>query len=395
MIWVCEYGDKGLRCRVLTVPIQAGRLSLTVRREDLPIAHCLTYATRQNPRRFYLFVSKVLGKHWPVRPSIMHEMHIRLAAKIAHLPGPVLVMGMAETATALGRGVAEEAAKCAERDDILYLQTTRHRLSRPLAFTFDESHSHAPDHVVYLPEPELQPLFRAARSLVLVDDEISTGRTLAELTGAYARLNPRVEHIALVSIVNWLDDSRRQELMQLLERPVSFPALVEGTFQFEPDPEFPPPVLPIIDTDTHRVHDRIAVDPALRGVLAGRWRLATEPGFSWGTSSNRPPNRPLVLIGTGEYAYTPFRLALALEAEGYDVRFQSTTRSPILVGDAIFSRCEFPDHCGDGIPNYLYNLDPQRLPVIIYEHPALSAEHPLPRLLGGLALTVEEACRAS
>lgn len=395
MTWVYEDGDQGLNCRILTVPIQAGRLTLMIRHEDLPIEHCLSYATRQNPRRFYLFVSKVLGKHWPVRPSIMHEIHVRLAAKIAHLPGPVLVIGMAETATALGRGVAEEAAKHTERDDILYLQTTRHRLSRPLAFSFDESHSHAPDHVVYLPGPELQSLFRAARSLVLVDDEISTGRTLAELAGAYVRLNPRLERIALVSIVNWLDDPRRQELKQSLARPVSFPALVEGTFQFEPDPEFLPPNLPMIDTDPHPEHDRIAVDPALSGVLAGRWRLATDPGFSWGTGRNHPPDRPLALIGTGEYAYTPFRLALALEEAGYDVHFQSTTRSPILMGDAIASRCEFPDHCGDGIPNYLYNLDPGRLPVILYEHPALSAKHSLPQLLNGLALVVEEACRVS
>ncbi|HCK81407.1 MAG TPA: hypothetical protein DIC59_08075, partial [Candidatus Competibacteraceae bacterium] len=55
------------------------------------------------------------------------------------------------------------------------------------------------------------------------------------------------------------------------------------------------------------------------------------------------------VIGTGEYAYTPFRLALAWEERGYDVRFQSTTRSPILVGDAIVSRREFLDNYGDGI----------------------------------------------
>ncbi len=111
-------------------------------------------------------------------------------------------------------------------------------------------------------------------------------------------------------------------------------------------------------------------------------------------SRGSPPERPLAVIGTGEYAYTPFRFALALEEAGYDVRFQSTTRSPIMVGDAIASRCEFPDHHGDGIPNYLYNLDPGRLPVIIYEHPAMSAAHVLPGRLGGLAFAVEESCRA-
>jgi len=107
-----------LTCRTLTVPIQAGRLKLTVRHEDLPVERCLTYATRQNPRRLYLFVSKVLGKHWPVRPSVMRDIHARLAAKIAALPGPLLVMGMAETATALGRGVAEEAAARAGREAV-------------------------------------------------------------------------------------------------------------------------------------------------------------------------------------------------------------------------------------------------------------------------------------
>ncbi len=381
--------------RILTAPIQAGRLTLTVWHEDLPMERCLTYATRQNPRRLYLFVSKVLGKHWPVRPSVMRDIHVRLAVKIADLPGPVLVVGMAETATALGRGVAEEAAARTGRDDVLYLQTTRCRLSRPLAFAFDECHSHAPDHAVYLPEPELQPLFRAARSLVLVDDEISTGRTLVELARAYLHFNPRLEQIALASIANWLDEGRRRELALLLGRPLRFPALVEGGVQFEPDPDFPPPALPVVHAAADRAYDGMVADPARTGVRAGRWRPAVESAFPWNRGRGSLPDCPLAIIGTGEYTYTPFRLALALEEAGYDVRFQSTTRSPILVGDAIASRREFPDPYGDGIPNYLYNLDPHRLPVVLYEHPAMSAAHVLPGLLGGLAFAVEESCRAS
>ena len=373
--------------RTLTLPIQAGRLIVTVRREEWPLERCLACATRQNPRRLYLFVSKVLGKHWPVRPTVMREIHVLLATKIADLPGPLLVIGMAETATALGRGVAEEAALQAGRDDILYLQTTRCRLSRPLAFQFDECHSHAPDHAVYLPERALQPLFRTARTLVLVDDEISTGRTLMELARAYVAYNPGVERIALACITNWLSDARRRELAASLERPLRFPALVEGEFHFEPDSAFPPPALPQVAVGAARRHDDLAADPARVGLVAGRWRSPRWPAC--------PRGRSLTIVGTGEYAYTPFRLALALEEDGWDVRFQSTTRSPILVGDAIASRREFPDNYGDGIPNYLYNFDPDRLPVVVYEHPAMLAAHPLPGLIGGLALTVEEPCRAS
>ena len=117
--------------RSLTVPIQAGCLTLTLHREHWPLEECLTVATRQNPRRLYLFVSKVLGKHWPVRPSVMRAVHRQLAAMIADLPGPLLVIGMAETATALGRGVAEEVTTLVGCDDVLYWQSTRCRLPRP------------------------------------------------------------------------------------------------------------------------------------------------------------------------------------------------------------------------------------------------------------------------
>lgn len=384
--------EEGLILRTLTAPIQAGCLTLTLRREEWPLEECLTYATRQNPRRLYLFVSKVLGKHWPVRPQVMHRVHQRLAAKIAHLPGPLLVIGMAETATALGRGVAEEAAWQTGRDDILYLQTTRCRLSRPLALEFDESHSHAPDHAVYLPEPALQPLFRAARSLVLVDDEISTGRTLAELAGAYLRLNPRVEQVALASITCWLGAARQRALSMQLERPITVPAMIEGEFRFEVNPGFPPPALPLTVAGSGAYHDATTADPARTGVMAGGWM---DPLSLWDRVRARERDRSLTVIGTGEFAYTPFRMALALEKEGYDVRYQSTTRSPILVGDAIAHRREFPDHQSDGVPNYLYNLDPERLPLVIYEHPALRAAHCLAGQLGGLAFAVEESCRAS
>ena len=376
--------------RMVEVPIQAGCLTLTIRREELRLEDGVTYATRQNPRRLYLFVSKVLGKHWPVRPTIMRDAHQRLAAKIAHLPGPLLVMGMAETATALGRGVAEEAALLAGRDDVLYLQTTRCRLARPLALAFDESHSHAPDHAVYLPDPELQPLFQGARSLVLVDDEISTGRTLLELAKAYLRLNPRVEQVALASITCWLSEASQRELARQLERPLTFPALIEGEFNFTADPGFPPPTLPLAVEDACVQHDAMTTDPARIGVMAGRWVDTLSLG-----ERVKASERPLTVIGTGEYAYTPFRIALALEEAGYDVRYQSTTRSPILIGDAIAQRWEFPDHQGDGIPNYLYNLDPERWPLVIYEHPALAAAHTLAQDLGGLAFAVEVPCRAS
>ena len=380
--------------RTIVAPIQAGRLTITIEREELPLEECLTFATRQNPQRLYLLVSKVLGKHWPVRPTVMHDVHYRLAAKIAGLPGPLLMIGLAETATALGRGVAEEAAALTGRDDILYLQTTRYRLNRPLALNFDESHSHAPDHAVYLPDSVLQPLFKTARSLILVDDEISTGRTLAQLAKAYLTINPDVAHIAFVCITNWLTTTHQQELTRQLQRQLLFPALIQGSFRFEPDAQFPLPELPRVVADADQNHDHLVADPARIGLIAGDQSNCNSIPML-GKFRMRNCNKPLTVIGTGEYAYPPFRIALALEKAGYDVLFQATTRSPILVGDAIISRREFADNYGDGIANYLYNLDSTRLPVVIYEHPMMLDAHSLTTDLNGLAFCGETLCRAS
>ncbi len=387
--------------RTIIAPIQAGQLTITIQREELPLEECLTFATRQNPQRLYLLVSKVLGKHWPVRPTVMRDIHCRLAAKIADLPGPLLVIGLAETATALGRGVAEEAAALTGRDDILYLQTTRYRLNRLLAFGFDESHSHAPDHAVYLPDSVLQPLFRAARSLILVDDEISTGRTLAELAKAYLAINPDVEQIAFACITNWLNPAYCNALTLRLERPLLFPALIEGSFRFEPNALFTPPILPIVIAAADRYHDHLVADPARIGLIAGCYRhddFANPCSFLEKITGKRA-EQPLTIIGTGEYTYSPFRIALALEEAGHDVVFQSTTRSPILVGDAIISRREFADNYGDGIPNYLYNFDSSRWPIVIYEHPNMLETHALvndlTNDLAGSALCGETSCHAS
>src|SRR5688500_20128960 len=93
-----------------TVSLRGGTLTLTVERADLPLAELCAFGTRRNPKRPFLFISKVLGRHIPVRPSVMLDVHERLAAKLGDLPGPVLVIGMAETRSEerrVGRGGRE------------------------------------------------------------------------------------------------------------------------------------------------------------------------------------------------------------------------------------------------------------------------------------------------
>ena len=83
----------------IKINLVSGVLSLTVDRSDMPLDDLCGFAVRQNPKRGFLFVSKVLGKHWPVRPSDAYKVYEMLANKLGEIDGPVWSVGLAETAT--------------------------------------------------------------------------------------------------------------------------------------------------------------------------------------------------------------------------------------------------------------------------------------------------------
>ena len=77
-----------------------------------------------NEKRSYLLVNPLQGKHMPVSPSLALDMMQALGAKVAKaVPHARLVIGFAETATAIGAVVAKSLA-----DSCLYVQTTRETL---------------------------------------------------------------------------------------------------------------------------------------------------------------------------------------------------------------------------------------------------------------------------
>ncbi len=151
-------------------------------------------------------------------------------------------MGMAETATGLGLGVADSLASDAPRNDVFAQHTTRFDGDEPPLLTFDESHSHAPMHLVQQPAPALRAAFDGARSLVIVDDEVSTGRSVSALVrGLLARM-PDVDTVAFVNLVDWLDSEQRARIGRELADHVGsrkleliWHSLLEGAFTFDSD----------------------------------------------------------------------------------------------------------------------------------------------------------------
>ena len=94
------------------------------------------------------------------------------------------------------------------------------------------------------------------------------------------------------------------------------------------------------------------------------------------------PKRPVAVVGTGEFGYEPFLLAERLERAGFEVTYQSTTRSPILVGEAIQSSLSFEDEQGEGVSNYLHNPPSRGQQVIVgYESIRCAEQHTLAQTL--------------
>ena len=129
-----------------------------------------------NTRRSYLLVNRLQAKHIPVSPGRALEMMEQLGDLLAQkYPDTRLVIGFAETATAIGAAVASRFG-----DDCIYLHTTREALPEVERWVlFSEEHSHAVEQK--LCGDRLTRWISASDSVLFVDDEISTGKTLINM----------------------------------------------------------------------------------------------------------------------------------------------------------------------------------------------------------------------
>lgn len=361
------------------IPLATGELEVVVMRAELAPGELCGFAARRNTRRGFLFVSKVLGRHLPARPSSMRAVQCCLAEKIpTDLPGPVIVIGLAETAICLGQGVHERYLSLTERDDVLFIHTTRLKLGSPVAFEFLEEHSHATRHRVYMPvAPKDRLLFANARSAVLVDDETSTGRTFVNLTKSMAAFSTRLERVLCLTLTDWRGPEAEDIVNRSMPLPSSWLSLLRGHYRFFPR-----------EVEASGSHAAAFPESERGGLLLrnnGRLGLRVPPLLPEGMvgSLGISPGDRILVLGTGEFSYLPFRLAETLENLGCEAYCQATTRSPVLIGHAIGRSETFPDNYGSNSPNFLYNVEPET-----YHRILVCSETPLetlsPRLLQAL-----------
>ena len=417
----------------------ADALTVSLRTLDTPIGVDLDalvgLALRRNPRRAHLLVSTVLGKHVPADPDLVYGSgrllgvlvadvlhgiprpcdltggrfvtralageqgaaralmeHVdacrsTTAADAGHHPPRAVVLGYAETATAVGQAVADSL-------EVDYLHSTRRRVADldPLC-VFEEEHSHATSHLLL---PEDRDMLGGTGPLVLVDDELSTGTTVLNTLLAL-HINTRRTHYVIAALVDLRSGADRERMARFAERlgirldVVSLAAgqidlpdgFLDRALLLADSVEMPagpvggdrPRTIPRgRDVDRRRVvhledvwpagvreggrhgftpADRVSLEAAVDGIAA-----------SLATACDR--DRQVHVLGFEELMYAPLRLAQALGdrlGEGVRVTFSTTTRSPTLPVDevtyAIRTRLEFPSHDdpldGPG-KRYAYNV---------------------------------------
>lgn len=338
--------------------LTTGTLTLTLR--NAPVNPLFRVAERINPKRSFLFVSEVLGRHVPVRPSDHLDAVRSLVERCgpALFEGPLLVMGYAETAVGLGAAVAREIARRHPGSDPLYLSTTRHPVPGRSWLRFSEGHSHATDHHVMRPDPHVA-LSGEAGKLVLVDDEATTGSTFLALLDALIWGGLRFRRVLLLTLTDWSEGAAERAVAERLpEAEVRAISLSQGAWTWEPDPLAPPHVLPKMpqaaDQTVVRAWSPTDVPSPRCGIRSWSdgWDRVADRLRRNGTGRDRP----VLVIGTGEQVWGPMRLGEELEASGAEVRMLATTRSPILEGAVIRHKLSFPDHFGIGVPMYLHNV---------------------------------------
>ncbi|MFN2518160.1 MAG: phosphoribosyltransferase domain-containing protein, partial [Jatrophihabitantaceae bacterium] len=204
-----------------------------------PLQELIGIAVRRNPRRAHLLVSTVLGKHVPTDPRVVRGAGRTLGRLVAErlrdaegadalaCPETPVVLGYAETATALGHCVADELGAD-------YLHSTRRTvLGLDPVGSFEEEHSHASAHLLL---PEDPGLLTRAGALVLVDDELSTGRTVLNTIAVLHALAPRRHYLVatLADLRTGVDRERTNICAQRLGARIEIVALGAGCVR-QPD----------------------------------------------------------------------------------------------------------------------------------------------------------------
>lgn len=327
------------------------------------IENLVTIARRDNnPIRSYLYVNPLQGKHIPVEP----DKPLKLFGKMAEMldekyPAErLLLIGFAETATAIGAGIAVRS------DAVKYcMQTTREVYPCTNYLFFTEAHSHAAQQSLIT--DGLEKALADVDRVVFAEDEVTTGNTICKLIAALRKKYPAINmKFGIISILNSMNEDRIRELeengvqcLYICRIPFGYGAKdFDGIAFGDLKSAFCGKEPQIYGMNTEAPNFRIIrekrsyADAVLK--YADQILSHIRIDSAW---------KKVLVLGVEEFMYPPLLTADKLRRESpfLKVMFHATTRSPILTSPEkeypLHSRREIASLYDRQRRTYIYNLD--------------------------------------
>lgn len=302
-----------------------------------------------NTKRGYLVVNPSQGKHIPVDPRTPLTLFHDLAQTLSYPNERLLVVGFAETATAIGAALAMAL-------DCDLMQTTREVIPDVDYLFFTESHSHATEQKLI--KTDLSAILPQIDRIIFAEDEVTTGNTILKIVRLIRQTFGQTVAFSVASLLNGMDEQAQERYAQedialhyLLKTDHSGFEAIANTHSLDGTALPVPPVTPCaIHTVPGLVNPRRHTTAKAYGAACvSLWEEVIKLHLS---------GRILVL-GTEECMYPAMFLGAQLAKQGMEVKNHATTRSPI----AVSAHADYPLHLRQQLPSV---YDPQRV-TYLYE----------------------------
>ncbi|WP_124066698.1 phosphoribosyltransferase domain-containing protein [Clostridium sp. E02] len=289
-------------------------------------------AKRENNKaRPYLVVNQLQGKHIPVLPSTAIHMFHQLGnlIKTDYKEEKLLMIGFAETATAIGAAIATQVGG-------YYIQTTREIIDDVDYLYFTESHSHATEQK--LVKDDISLVIDKIDRIIFIEDEITTGNTIMNIIKL---LKKEYQNRIKFSVASLLNGMNAEAKTIYEEHDITTHFLVKTSHDsyetkietVEDNGIYHKPDCKI---GSHTYQELVCVDylNARRIVLGKDYLKACEN--LWMQIHNKidlVQYKNILVLGTEEFMYPALFVAEQIEQLDKKVRFHATTRSPIVVSN--------------------------------------------------------------
>lgn len=309
-----------------------------------------------NAKRSFLVVNPLQGKHLPVEPSRALLMFSELSKELKKVYGgeKLLVIGFAETATAIGAAVAIEL-------DSFYIQTTREVVEEEDCLFFSEEHSHATEQKLI--KSELDFLDGKIERILFVEDEITTGKTILNAISALQRYGKNLRFSA-ASLLNAMDE---EAVKNYEKQGISLHYLLKAeqdAYADEIRTCSGNGVYISSDTGKKEVREfRLPFYQNTRKIVQGSSYMKACERLCryYEEKEDLRSVESILVLGTEECMYPALYLGRHLEKKGCKVRCHATTRSPILAsleeGYPFHTRYELRSLYDVSRITYLYNIE--------------------------------------